>query len=111
MFCYDGHSLENGICEFVGEWQPETCFSICVLLTCLPNQNEQQPEIINSDDFTQTVRQNKLRHLLPGLWKKDHWSGGEMQQQSFHLVKADSLGNVEYMVVYINSVFMWGLEL
>ena len=103
--------MENGICEFDAPegWHPGgTCFSVFVKLTPFPNQRVRAPENINSD-FSQRERRDKLRLLFTaGNW--DAWSGDEIPQTFIDFVKTDSLGNVEYMIVYIISAFTWGYD-
>ena len=105
MFCDDDHNLENGICEFIAAVWNRKCFSVFVKLTPFPNQYVGNPENINSEDFGEVERQNKLRRTLPGLQIKNS-TGGEIEQTFIDFVKADTLGNVEYMIVYITSAFM-----
>ena len=111
VFCHEHRTLSNGMCISVEKiYSNGTCFSVFIKLTPVPHEKpvrlvniEKATLAFNIKSFLKPGHVTDRPGTRPGIFERAAESLYEQEFQFFY--KASKTGHLDYVVVYINTVF------
>ena len=104
VFCHEHRSVENGECKSSFTWFSETCFSIFIKMTPLPESRPPKLVMMQKNVLKENI-EVRFRAYRSTRQERSVGSSDGPKQQFMFFFKETETEYLEYVIVYIDTVF------